>query len=587
MTTVLPTDPQRQAMCDACTRGDMPRLPSPTWDINTPIDGRGGWTMLHLACWYGHESLARQLLCVGASRSPPIDPNATDNSHCRTPLYYAAREGKEPVVRVLVARPDVDVNKGCPLAVACREREAGVVVALLECPRVDVNLAMATEYQGIIGQTALHVACEQGFVEGVKVLLQVNGIDTNRKNNKGETPLDVATRRNCTDICNLFKNHNTRVQSSELEMREKEREIARITERAETMTSLVGANIDSFAMMKFLGSGSNAATFQVKFFPRGGCSSVPQLQLQPSSTSTTKPLDNNTPTMAMKVLFNWESTPHQTLIKQKYMKECVVLASVPLHPNVIHPLGTLVIPRFPTEFIAAIPSAQPVYREFALNKSLAFLLPFCGVPLVKFMPDVVNATATSAATTRTVRNLLLQSLSAVAHLERAHVVHRDIKGDNILVDPATHKLTLIDFGEAVECSTDDDNLQATVTRADGQVWGNTGTMPPEVSALSRDLMRIRGPSSVFSFAKCDSFSLSLTFYDAMLPPTNKFIGQFTQDMCTFSTELLPPLPLPHNINSGNTLTEMSTMAQVLVGMMSRDRATRLSASDALNRLHSI
>ncbi|KAH3731577.1 hypothetical protein Pelo_17589 [Pelomyxa schiedti] len=360
------------------------------------------------------------------------------------------------------------------------------------------------------------------------------------------------------------------------------------------MTSLIGANIDSFAMTKFLGSGSNAATFQVKFFPRGGCSGV-----SPSSSpSTTQPLgnttsdENNAPptTMAMKVMFNWENTLQQTLIKQKYMKECIVLASVPLHPNVIHPLGTLVIPRFPTEFIEAIPSNQTAYREFALNKSLAFLLPFCGVPLVKLLPTIVYGR--SAATTRiqvggadngvsrTVRNLLLQSLSAVAHLERAHVVHRDIKGDNILVDPATHKLTLIDFGEAVECSTDD--LQFTVTRGKGQVWGNAGTMPPKVSALSRDLMRMHGPSCVFSFAKCDSFSLALTFYDAMLPPTNKFIGQFKQDMFTFSTELLPPLPTQWNINSITaTTTGMSTtIAQVLVGMMSRDRATRLSASDA-------
>ncbi|KAH3767883.1 hypothetical protein Pelo_237 [Pelomyxa schiedti] len=344
----------------------------------------------------------------------------------------------------------------------------------------------------------------------------------------------------------------------------------------------------------------------------------------PPSTTTQPPQDNNTknneqnnaqpPTMAMKVLFNWEKTPQQTLIKQKYMKECIVLASVPLHPNVIHPLGTLVIPRFPPEFIEAIPSDQPVYKEFALNKSLAFLLPFCGVPLPKFLSNMPScATATSAAsttphqvgteasTTSTVRNLLFQSLSAVAHIERAHVIHRDIKGDNILVDPATHKLTLIDFGEAVECCSaedddDDNSLQVMLTRADnGQVWGNTGTMPPEVSALSRDLMRMRGSSCMFSFAKCDSFSLALTFYDAMLPPTNKFIGKFKQDMCTFSTELLPPLPPQWN-NNCTTATAttarptgrvMGTIAQVLVGMMSRDRTTRLSASDALNSLHSI
>ncbi|KAH3731952.1 hypothetical protein Pelo_17220 [Pelomyxa schiedti] len=640
--------------------------------------------MLHVACGCGHVSLVGEILGVGASRDPPIDPNTT-NRDGRTPLCHAAYCGKEAVVRMLVGRSDVDVNKTGPLAISCMIHNTSVVAVLLECPRVDANLVLTSGHPSLNGQTALHVACEFRFLEGVKVLLQVNGIDTNCKNIKGETPLDVATRRKCTDICNLLKCHiwrekekeiaritvenkrledtlremNERVLILEQKLQEKEKRIQTLEEensvlkacykeRAETMTSLVGANIDSFAMMKFLGSGSNAATFQVKFVPRG-YSSVPQLS---SSPATLQPLDNtksdenNTPTMAMKVMFNWENTPQNTLIKQKYMKECIVLASVPLHPNVIHPLGTLVIPRFPPEFVDAIPSNQPVYKEFALNKSLAFLLPFCGVPLVKFLPERLSTTTYAATTTpnqfgsaaesstRTVRNLLLQALSAVAHLERAHVVHRDIKGDNILVDPATLKLTLIDFGEAVECcSTKGDNegeLQATVMRTDGQVWGNTGTMPPEVSALSRDLMRMRGPSCVFSFAKCDSFSLALTFYDVMLPPTHKFIGRFKQDMYTFSTELLPPLPPQWNIDNNATLhttpttttpsttvvgtiaqvlvgmisrdrssrvsgpsaatscTTMGTIAQVLVGMMSRDRATRVSAPDALTiLLHTI
>ncbi|KAH3761418.1 serine/threonine-protein kinase STY8 [Pelomyxa schiedti] len=196
-------DQQYQAMRDACERGEMPELPSsPTWDINTPIGG--SWTLLHFACAYGHESAVGQLLgVVGASRNPPIDPNKA-NRYGRTPLCYAAREGKEAVVRMLVARPDVDVNKGCPLVFACWYHRMGVVVALLECPRVDVNLMDE-------GQTALHVACDKGFVEGVKVLLKVNGIDTNCKDTNGETPLDVAKRCKFTGICNLLKDHNSRI----------------------------------------------------------------------------------------------------------------------------------------------------------------------------------------------------------------------------------------------------------------------------------------------------------------------------------------------------------------------------------------
>ncbi|KAH3759292.1 serine/threonine-protein kinase STY17 [Pelomyxa schiedti] len=137
MTTALSEDQQYEAMRVACRSGVMPELPSPTWDINTPIDGHG-WTMLHFACSYGHESLVWQLLDVGASRSPPIDPNKTDRDG-DTPLCVAACGGNEAVVRMLVERPDVDVNKGCPLVTTCVYHHIGVVVALLECPRVDAN----------------------------------------------------------------------------------------------------------------------------------------------------------------------------------------------------------------------------------------------------------------------------------------------------------------------------------------------------------------------------------------------------------------------------------------------------------------
>ncbi|KAH3723392.1 Serine/threonine-protein kinase STY46 [Pelomyxa schiedti] len=229
----IPSDPQLdqqqqyEAMRHVCSCGTMPELPSPTWDINTPIDACS-WTMLHFACAYGHESLVGQLLGVGTSRNPPIDPNKTD-SYGRTPLCHAAREGNEAVVRMLVPRPDVDVNKGCPLVEACGQKHMRVVVALLECPRVDVNLSMTN------GETALHKACEMGLVEGVKVLLKVNGVDTNRKNIQRETPFDVATRCKFTDICNLLKDHNSRIiQSSKLTFPPPQVQPSATTTKAET-----------------------------------------------------------------------------------------------------------------------------------------------------------------------------------------------------------------------------------------------------------------------------------------------------------------------------------------------------------------
>ena len=46
--------------------------------------------------------------------------------------------------------------------------------------------------------------------------------------------------------------------------------------------------------------------------------------------------------------------------------------------------------------------------------------------------------------------IALQLFRAVAYLRTQGVVHRDIKADNVLLHPATKRITLIDFGEATE-----------------------------------------------------------------------------------------------------------------------------------------
>ncbi|KAH3766583.1 Protein tyrosine and serine/threonine kinase [Pelomyxa schiedti] len=243
--TTPPTKEQLEAMRVACGRGDMPSLPPPPWDINTSLVP-GGWSMLHSACGYGHVPLARQLLSVGASRDPPIDPNTTcgtsGDSAGVTPLWLAACSDQEAVVRMLVARPDVDVNKGSPLVIACRYRHVSVV-ALLECPRVDVNLVQTIGWGSLVGKAALHVACEQQFMAGVKLLLQVNGIDANCGTFDGETPLDVATRCNFPKICDLLKDHNARiVQSSFLDSTAKNKDHDEITELKARITKLEDEN---------------------------------------------------------------------------------------------------------------------------------------------------------------------------------------------------------------------------------------------------------------------------------------------------------------------------------------------------------
>ncbi|KAH3722996.1 hypothetical protein Pelo_18298 [Pelomyxa schiedti] len=348
----------------------------------------------------------------------------------------------------------------------------------------------------------------------------------------------------------------------------------------ESMTSLISADITDFTLGRLLGTGASAAAFTVRFHrnttsgPPGGTGL--QASTMPEGT-----------TMVMKVLFNWESTERQTILRQKYMAECVTLSSFPHHPNVIHPLGAIVIPRLPDDFMESLPKDRPFFREISVNRSLAFLMPFCGIPLSRFLSSFVRTQSNSIlrgshpsgflqGDIEVAVDTFRQALKAVHHIESNSIVHKDIKEDNILVDPETRKLTLIDFGEAQRCLNS--NLDSMVSPTT-QPWGNAGTMPPELSTLLRNLVKTNR-AAMFSYSKCDSFALALTFYDALLPPEHKFIGsRMNGNMWQFTTQaLVSAFPIPVSSEKQRRLLE------VIVGMMNPEKSKRMGADQAISAL---
>lgn len=79
-----------------------------------------------------------------------------------------------------------------------------------------------------------------------------------------------------------------------------------------------------------------------------------------------------------------------------------------------------------------------------------------------------------------VRKLLIELLSAIAHIHSLNVIHRDIKPSNIIVRKADRLPCLIDFGAVKEVMT-------TIITASGQhkssiAIGTAGYMPPEQTA---------------------------------------------------------------------------------------------------------
>ena len=146
-----------------------PRTPS-----NTPIFG------MHLAAYFNFTDCMSKLLETGLFAADIRDQDG------RTPLMWAAHEGHEAAVKLLLGRQDVDVNMidsnerlgGWPraaLTCAAYHGHAGIVELLLEREDIDVNMRDNKDNR----MTPLIWAAVGGFEATLKVLLSHKDIAAN------------------------------------------------------------------------------------------------------------------------------------------------------------------------------------------------------------------------------------------------------------------------------------------------------------------------------------------------------------------------------------------------------------------------
>jgi ankyrin repeat protein len=108
------------------------------------------------------------------------------------PVCTAARKSNETMVRLLLARPGVSVNRGrglTPLSWAAKNGHAGIAKLLLACRSVDVNLADFPNRR-----TPLVWAAQHDSVQVVKLLLERNDIRVNSRDVYRRTALWWATQ---------------------------------------------------------------------------------------------------------------------------------------------------------------------------------------------------------------------------------------------------------------------------------------------------------------------------------------------------------------------------------------------------------
>jgi uncharacterized protein len=129
-----------------------------------------GWTVLHLAAFFGHPELAAALLAKGA----PVDVRST-NAMQNTPLHAAVAGRQIAAIRVLLDNK-TDVNA----------RQHG-------------------------GWTPLHGAAQSGDRAMVELLL-ANGADIHARAENNQSPLDLALTRGHQEIVALLESLGAKLQ---------------------------------------------------------------------------------------------------------------------------------------------------------------------------------------------------------------------------------------------------------------------------------------------------------------------------------------------------------------------------------------
>jgi ankyrin repeat protein len=150
-------------------------------------------TLLARAAQAGHMDIVGLLLST-----KDIDPNLGDDMG-RSPIAYAGLSGQDTVVQQLLASPAVDLNLKdrhgrTPLSWTVGHGSEAAVSQFLSRPDVDVNAAIVSNHMLKKGWTALMFSVNWGFIDKVKLLLNLPHINADHQCGSGKTALHLAAR---------------------------------------------------------------------------------------------------------------------------------------------------------------------------------------------------------------------------------------------------------------------------------------------------------------------------------------------------------------------------------------------------------